>query len=379
MRILLLSGRSDFGGGPAHVYRLLRAIDTSRFLFYIACPDEAPYFDKLGRIPGLSVFPLPLRQLKVANLWRLAQIVRAHRIQCVHSQGKAAGVWARALKWFFPRLKVLHQYHGIHYRQYPAWLQAAYLNVERALSLWTTRVIHVSESEMHQARQLRLCPAAKQIVIRNGVETRAERPLSRQQARQKLELPFDEPVCMVVARYSFAKNLTRSLEIVARLRRSDTPVRYVVVGGADDLKRHELQSHVRSLGVADAVSLLGAREDVAECLCAADVYLSTSRWEGLPLSVLEAMSLGLPVVASKVAGNDAAVTPQTGFLIDEHDVDGFVRAVRRLVLDPDLCARLGAAARQRVAAEFSIERMVTAHERLYSELAGEASQVSTRA
>lgn len=373
MRILILNGRSDLGGGPTNVYRLLRAIDRSRFRFFVACPDEPPYFDKLARLPGLTVFPLALRRLHVANLWRLARIVRAHRIQCVHSQGKAAGLWARALKLLFPRLKVLHHYRGIHYRHYPPWLQRAYLLAERALSQLTTRVIHVSDSEMRRARELRLCPASKQVVICNGVETSPERPLSRQQARRRLNVPLETPVCMVVARYSFQKNLPRSLEIIARLRRCGTPVRYVIVGGDDDLGRDELQAQVRLHGVAEAVSLLGPREDVVECLCAADVYLSTSRWEGLPTSVLEAMSLGLPVVASNVTGNDAVVTAQTGFLIDERDVDGFVRAMQRLVSDADLRARLGAAARQRVAAEFSIERMVAAHERMYSELEGPAS------
>jgi len=369
LRILHLNGRSDLGGGSTHTYRLLRAIDTRQFQMFVACPDEPPYFALLAQIPGLRVFPLPLRHLRLANLIALIRIVRTQRIECVHSQGKAAGIWARALKCFFPRLQVVHQYHGIHYGRYPAWLQGSYLRFERALSRLTDVVVHVSESEQQQANRLRLCAVHKQRLIRNGVETRRDLPLTLEQARLRLNVPTPRPICIVLARYSYQKNLACSFDVVARLERSETPVHFIVVGGADDVERHEVEAQVRQSGVAASVTLLGPREDVFECLRAADIYLSTSRWEGLPLGVLEAMSMGLPVVASRVTGHDGVVTPDCGFLVDADDVEGFARAVSRLAGDRDVCRRMGAAARERVSREFSLERMVAAHEALYRELA----------
>ncbi len=367
MRILYLNGRSDVGGGPEIAYRLLAGLDRSRFRLFVACPDEAPYAARLAELPELTMFPLALRRLRPTHLMHLARIVREQRIECVHSHGKAAGLWSRVLRLLFPRLVVVHTYHGLHYRQYPRALRALYLRVEALMSRLTTRVVHVSASEQREAQRLRLSPRAKQTVIANGVALPRTRP-SREEARRRLGLTLAGPALVTVARYSYQKNLARAFAVTARLAQRGIEARLIVVGGPDDQSRAEIETQMRAAHVEDRVDLVGERDDVPVWLCAADVYVSTSRWEGLPTSVLEAMAVGLPVVATRVAGNDEAVTAQTGVLVDEHDVDGFAEAVERFLEDAALRARCAEAARARVAEDFSLERMVDAHARLYTEL-----------
>lgn len=368
IRVLELNGRSDFGGGPKNVYRLLRSIDKEKFQFFIACPQEPPYYDALCKIEGLTVIPLELRSLSMKNFLTLRKVVRENQIQIVHSQGKAAGVWSRLLKIFFPKLKVVHHFRGIHYKQYPEWFQKVYFKIEQTQSWFTNQVVHVSESEMEEAQRLNLCTPKRQTVIYNGVETPETLPLSQTEAIERFQLPRDTPICMTISRYSYQKNLERSFQILQKVVQAGMKMHFVIIGEADDISEEELIQSMEEFQIREHVTLADKQKNILEWLCAADLYLNTARWEGLPTAVMEAMSAGIPVVASRVTGNTTAVTPETGILVREDDTEGYVEAIQKLLQDENLRKKLGEAGKKRVSDEFSILRMVKTHEKLYRKL-----------
>jgi glycosyltransferase involved in cell wall biosynthesis len=150
--------------------------------------------------------------------------------------------------------------------------------------------------------------------------------------------------------------------------------RLAIAAGWGGEERPKLDAFTAEHGLSDRVHILPHRNDVPDLLAAADIFVMPSLWEGLPLSILEAMLTGVPVIASATSGiPEAIVTEQHGLLVPPGDVDRLSESLARLLHDPDLRARLGSSGQARALSEFTIESMADAYERLFR------SACSTRA
>jgi len=143
--------------------------------------------------------------------------------------------------------------------------------------------------------------------------------------------------------------------------------RVMVVGEGPE--RRALETRIAHLGLGDRVHLLGFRSDVPDLLAGSDLFVLPSLFEGLPLSILEAMAAGKPVVATAIGGNDEAVVDgATGLLVPPGDPRALADAIRALLRDPERRRRLGEAGRRRAEAEFSAPAMVRRVAAVYDEL-----------
>jgi glycosyltransferase involved in cell wall biosynthesis len=133
----------------------------------------------------------------------------------------------------------------------------------------------------------------------------------------------------------------------------------------DGPEREQLETEARQLGLASSVEFLGERNDIPDLIRSSDLFVLSTRSEGLPMSVLEAMAAGLPVVASEVGGIPELVDAETGVLVPPEDPAALSTAVERLLADQGLRARLGAAGRARAEERFDLESWGRAHIRLY--------------
>jgi glycosyltransferase involved in cell wall biosynthesis len=177
----------------------------------------------------------------------------------------------------------------------------------------------------------------------------------------------EPPRLTMVARFEPQKDHAGLLRALARLSR--LPWTADLVG--DGPGQAEARSLARALGLQDRVTFLGARTDVPELLADAQLAVLTTRWESLPLAVLEAMRAGLPVLASEVGGVGEAVTHgRNGLLVAPGDDVGLVAALRALLTDAELRARLGEAGRRRYLGAFTHARMLDQVETLYRRTAG---------
>ncbi|MCB9780230.1 MAG: glycosyltransferase [Alphaproteobacteria bacterium] len=202
-------------------------------------------------------------------------------------------------------------------------------------------------------------PADRCRVIHNGVDCRPLHPrtgAARAAARRELGVSDDALVVALLGRLSAQKAHQHVISIAAALRGDLPHLRFVLIGGGE--REDELRALAAEQGVEDRVLFLGIRADVPELLGAADIYLSTSDWEGMPLSTIEAMASGLPCVATCTEGTSLLVTPECGAVVPVGDVAALTDAVRALAQDPDQRAVQGAAARKRALAHFSHDRMV---------------------
>lgn len=175
--------------------------------------------------------------------------------------------------------------------------------------------------------------------------------------RQALGLPAASPIVLTLARFSQEKSPEAMLDIFARVHAAHPEARYVIAGSGMTWDG-EMGAMVRERGLEDAVHLLGVRSDVAALLSCADVFLLPSRVEGFPNAIMEAMTAGVPVVASNVGGvPDLVRHGKDGFLHAAEDLDGMAESVKTLLADTVTRNRFGENGRQRVLEEFSLQKL----------------------
>jgi glycosyltransferase involved in cell wall biosynthesis len=236
----------------------------------------------------------------------------------------------------------------------------------RLLAPLTDAFIAVAEPHARYLAANEGCPAAKLRVIPNGVDVDrfCPRPPNAE-LRKLLGLPDGAPTVGIVAALRPEKNHPLFLGAAARVLKAVPQARFLVVG--DGPQREELQALARLLAVSDAVHFLGTRSDVPELLALIDVLALTSHMEANPVSILEAMAAGKPVVATRVGSVDRVVQEgRTGRLVSPGNEEELAMRLIELLRDPAAAADLGRAGRQFVVQHASIERMVARYEELLS-------------
>lgn len=202
-------------------------------------------------------------------------------------------------------------------------------------------------------------PRDRVAVISNGVDTAAFRPGDRIEARRAVGLPLEGVLAGSVGRLHPDKDPVNFVEAFSRLNRDDG-ARAVLVG--DGPERQRVEDAIVRAGLGDRVLLLGERHDVSLLLRALDVFVLPSRTEGLPVALLEAMSSGIPIVATEVGGVAAAVG-DAGITVPSEDPAALATAIAALVRDPDRRARCGLRGRQRAIERYDRSVMFAAYRR----------------
>jgi glycosyltransferase involved in cell wall biosynthesis len=231
---------------------------------------------------------------------------------------------------------------------------------QRVIAAGVDRYIAVSSDMARRLGSTPLFPEKKIRIIPNAV--RAETfALARREAPGS---PGDGmPVVLTLARLDRQKGLPVLLEAASRVPEA----RFLVAGEGPE--RPMLEAEIRRLELGGRVTLLGHRDDVPRLLADCDLFVLPSLYEGLPVSVLEAMAAGRPVVATAIGGTDEAVVDgETGLLVAPGNAEALAKKIREVLADPVLARRLGDAGRQRVVREFSAESMVRQVTNLYEEL-----------
>ena len=353
LRLLLITARADVGGGPYHVDLLVNHLpaDIER---WVACPDDAPYAARWAATATVrGVIDIPRRRFSVVALFALSRACRRLGIDVVHSHGKGAGLYARLLKLLNPRIRVVHTFHGVHTGQYGLVTRAAYLAVERVLRRLTTVFVNVSQGEQAQCLSVGMSTRDRSHVVHNGL------PLAPAPAPAPELQNEKRPIIVTLARFEHQKNMALAFDVAELAQRTHPDWLFVWAG--DGPQRAALEQRARALAQRTAspsnIRFLGVTDHPAQLLAAATVFLSTSRWEGLPYALLEASSLGVPVVATQVVGNDEVVVPgRNGFLFPADRPDQAVAAIGQIVADAALRERLSQGGRAVVAERFSLAR-----------------------
>lgn len=305
VKLLYITVRADHGGGPRHVDLLINNI-PSKFEIFVACPPDKPYFQQWQSNQQVQdIFLLPHRKLSLQRLLQLSRFLSAQGITIVHSHGKGAGVYARLLKLLHPKLRVIHTFHGVHTQEYGNLAKTLYYAYEKIASKLTDRFINVSYGERDICLAGGFCSEEKQITIHNGVPDLAE---CYDQSSQAVYNKFK---IVTITRFDYSKHMQLAYAI-AKLLQHKADIEFIWVGDGPDKQPLEDQAKADQL---NNITFTGFSDKPEEYLRNAQVYLSTSRWEGLPLALIEAASLSIPIIATNVTGNNEVVEHNSNGLL----------------------------------------------------------------
>jgi glycosyltransferase involved in cell wall biosynthesis len=360
---ILMVVRASKGGSFGHVTKLSAALVERGHDVVIAGPHE------VRQAPdGVEIVPLDMgREVSpagdLATTARLARVLRALRPDLIHAHGAKAGAVGRLARLATPRIPLVFTPHNFSFTNYFASRaeQATYRAVETALAPLTSLVLCVCEAERRVATKL--LPSSRTRVVHNGIE-----PFAALAHDPSLTALRDRgPVLCAVTEFHPAKGVETLIEAMPAILHHQ-PAATLLVAGEGRL-RARLEERIEGLGLGESVRLLGQVEDITTVYAASDLFVQPSWSESFPYAMLEAMSVGLPIVATDVGGvSEAVVDGATGVLVPSRDPSALADAVVSLLAEPGRAESLGRAARDRALTRFRLESMIEGTVSVFAEL-----------
>ncbi|MBY6276604.1 glycosyltransferase family 4 protein [Symbiobacterium thermophilum] len=353
MRILFVITRADvIGGAQAHVRDVSQALRRLGHDVEVITGPEGLLTEQLRRqgIPVHHVSRLsreinPIRDFAaVYGLWRL---FRSKQPDLVWAHSSKAG-WVSRVAARAAGVPCLFTAHGWAFTEGVSPSRAAvYALAERLVGPLATRIITVSDYDRRLALRRKVAPDERLVVIHNGVP---DVPVWLRSEPER-----HPPRIVMVARFAEPKDHVLLLQSLRNLEALPWELELV---GSGPLLSH-VREVARQLRLDGRVTFSGDRDDVAQRLANAQLFVLTSRWEGLPLSVLEAMRAGLPTVVSDVGGCSEAVQHGvTGYLVPRGDLPSLQKSLHTLITRPELRKRFGLAGRKKYEDQFTLDRMM---------------------
>jgi len=358
-RILYIITRADIGGAQANVLDLIAGLHA-RYDVHLATGTDGPLTARV-RALGLPVHLVPslVRQINpltdLRSVQDCARLIRRLRPRLIHAHSSKAGIVGRAAARL-AGVPAIFSAHGWGFSPgTPRGRRTVALWSERAAAPLAARIICVSEFDRRLALRAGVGSRRSLVTIRYGIGAAAAPPAA----------PADQPPRFVMAaRFNEQKDQHTLLRALARV-----PVGLQLDFAGSGPSLEACRALARRLGVADRVAFLGDRHDVPDLLARAQGFVLSTHYEGLPLSIMEAMRAGLPVVATRVSGiPEEVLDGETGLLVPHGDVAALAAALCRLAEAPVVRRRMGEAGRQRFLREFTIERMLAETEGVYREI-----------
>ncbi|NIA22248.1 MAG: glycosyltransferase [Anaerolineaceae bacterium] len=364
-QVLQLLPELDPGGAEGVVLMLARRLPRDRFEVSVAALDGSGQLAAAFREAGCRVWDLGGRsRVAPGAIRRLRSLVAHLQPDIVHSHLLRAHLAAGLAICCRKGPTVIMTEHQADPRRWA-------LHLLRIAARKARVVTAVSEAVRGHLLD-RGFASDRVLTLPNGIEVEAiaaGRPIER----GRLGLPKDARLLLFVGRLTRQKGLDILLRAFSTIAAEQPQVHLLVAG--DGEQGRELEHLSKWLGLAERVHFLGRRDDVAGLLKTAEVCVLPSRWEGLSLVLLEAMAAGRPVIATRVEGSREVLTDGcTGLLVEPESPAALAEALRRLLGDADLAARLGPAARKRVAGEFTAQAMAARYAKLYDEFGPAAAQ-----
>lgn len=361
-RVCLVVGQLGLGGLEKQAFLLATGLARRRFeVSVISLSAGGVWADQFAGA-GLLVIQLERRRhFEMRRLVALVRALRAIRPDLVYSFNYPTTVYAR-VAGLLASVPVLIT------GQRSVYMTPVEGILERILVRLTECVIGNAEAVRRNLVERIGLPARKVITIHNAIEA-VERPGPRERGSARRALGLEEDSCVIgtIARLDERKNLSMMIEVAALCGDATTEIRFCAIGGGP--REDSLRAEIRDRGLDDTFLLAGPRESAHELLPAFDIFVLTSRYEGLPNAVMEAMASGLPCVCTNVGGcRELVEEGLSGYLVPAGDAAAMAGRVCELLRDPALRERMGSRGRDRILRDFSVARLVERTEKTLREI-----------
>ena len=354
------------GGAEKVVVDLATKLDSKRFDTVVCCLNEKGILAEELEAAGINiVVPEKSKRHRYLNSLALRHTIQELSPDIVHTHGTPALLHA------FPAYmlgKLPPMVHTFHFGNYPN-VPKKYLYAERIGIRFAKRLVAVSYHQRDAVmRALYVRPKSIKTIL-NGV---AKIPVPnntgyREAVRKKLGVGKNDILIGCVAVLTIQKGITYLLDAVRQVSDKSKDIRIVIIGGGP--LQENLETEADNKGVSEVVSFLGWRNDADELMAAFDIYVAPSLWEGLSISLLEAMSAGLPIVATDVGDNSKVIkNGLSGLLVPPGDADALGDALQEMINKRDEAKRMGEAASSYYMSHLTVDHMVENYDHLYTDM-----------
>ncbi|MEQ8822071.1 MAG: glycosyltransferase family 4 protein [Sumerlaeia bacterium] len=346
---------------------IARMLDKHGCEAHIAC-TPGPYWKELKE-SGLTMVPVRISRSALSPLHpfsalRLAWVILRGEYDVVHVHTPIAALLGRLVAWLCRRKVILHTAHGFYFHDRMApWKRRIHIGLERLFAKFQDALICVSPEDARTAESERIERPENIHVIPNGVDEARfnlhRLQVRRPQVRQELGIPQDAPVMAIMGRMTREKGFFEFFRAAPLILKQVPNAHFLVIGDALKSERDRIRQKLEKLAKAPELQgrmhLLGMRDDVPELMVASDVFTLPSYREGMPVSIIEAMILSVPVVTTRIRGcREEVVDGSTGFLIDVGSHEELASAVSYLLRHREIAQKMGAAGRMRAIDEYSL-------------------------
>jgi glycosyltransferase involved in cell wall biosynthesis len=359
MKIAILITLSELGGAQSHVYILIKHLISRGIEVSLAVGKSGWLSDRVHKIGGevtiINSLVHPIRPHKdLLAVMHVRRWLAEECPDCLHCHSSKAGLVGRVAAKTL-KIPTVFTAHGWAFTE-GASLKRKLIAIplEKIISHLTGMIICVSYYDYMRAVKFKIAKNSLLKVIHNGIDdtdyrtTYSDRP----------------PKIVCVARFAPPKQQTKLVEALSFLNDRSWTLKFI----GDGPDQTHVMKKVKALGLEHRVQFLGARDDVPRLLAESDIFVLPSFYEGLPISIIEAMRAGLPVIASNVGGVNELLNSKTGILIENKSEVSLKNALLKLIEDTQLRKRLGKGGRFAYESFFRSNEMVNEYIKIYKKL-----------
>lgn len=352
------------GGLENLVVNLVKKMDTAKYNISVCCLKEGGILRRELTDLGIPVFTEQKHEgVDYTLVFRLARLLKQKKIDLIHTHNPAPWLYGAIAARIAGVKVVVHTEHSNLFSN-----QKRLMLAEKFLSKITDIIISDSEKvTQHLIDKQRISPQKIRTIL-NGIDIeKFQKEINIKNKKRELGIKEGGLVIGIVARLEPIKDHLTLLDAFNRISKKIPEVVLVVVG--DGSLRESLKNRIEKLKIGDKVYFLGVRNDISEIIRIFDIFVLSSLSEGLSLSLLEAMAVGLPVVATDVGGNpEVIVDGITGLLVPPNDPESMAKAIIEILSNEKLSREMGLAGRKKIEEKFSLERMTLEYIDIYKSL-----------
>lgn len=373
IKLLYVITKLELGGAQKHLLSLIKHLDKDRFRVFLFTAKDGLLVPEASHIKGLILkkskyLERPINPLKdLCALVEIYRFIKINDIGIVHTHSSKAGILGRLGARLAGVNFIIHTVHGWSFNDcQPRMIRSFIIWLERRIARFTDRLIAVSDYDRAKGLGNHIGDEDKYALIRYGIDYE-EFGAGDRSLRKELGLKDTDFAVATVACLKPQKYPQDFIKLASVIKKAFPEVKFILVG--DGILRKEIERLINKFGLQEQVILLGWRRDVPKILQAIDVFVLTSLWEGLPISVLEAMLSCKPVISTNTGGvAEIIVEKETGFLVAPGDVQTMAKDLACLLEDAGLKNRIGNRAKDSLGTGYRLEKMVENTDRLYRDL-----------
>ena len=373
VNLLYVITKLELGGAQKQLLSLITRLDKERFNIFLFTAQDGLLIKEASSITGLTIkksryLERPINPLKdLLALIEIYKFIKKNNIDIVHTHSSKAGILGRFVARLAKVKFIIHTVHGWSFNDYqPLFMRSVFIGLERLSARFTHKLIVVSYYDRKKGLKNRIAREDKYRLIRYGIEY-TEFISGDQKIKEEFGINSTDLIVGMISCFKPQKSPQDFIKLSFLVNRILPNVKFLLVG--DGILRNQVKKLINKFQLQNKVILTGWRRDIPRILSAIDVFVLTSLWEGLPISVLEAIAFSKPVVATNTGGiEEIVVEGKNGFLVKPRDIKSLSERLTVLLRNESLRKDMGQNAKGLFDFNFSVENMVQNNQDLYENL-----------